>query len=395
MKILYFDIFSGISGDMTLGALLDVGVDFDFLKNQIATLDFNGYDLSFDKKDINGISAGDFDVLIHKHEHVHRHLSHIEQIIDNSSISENAKSISKTIFRHLAFAEAKVHGKSLEEIHFHEVGAIDSIVDIVGTAVCIDKLEVDKIYFGALPTFAGQTKCAHGIIPLPAPAVAELTKGLVYSGEPVDGELVTPTGASILTSVGEQIFGMPMGFKILNVGYGAGKKKFNRPNYLRVFLGEIDECYETSKEVFSNEEKDVLQIEFNIDDMNPELYDNLMDEVFNAGALDVYMTNILMKKSRIGVLVTVIAPTCLLDQISDVIFKNSTTIGIRYQEKKRKCLKREIQKMETEYGVVHVKNTILDGNIINSKLEYEDCKRLAKEYNIPIKQIYNDIKPRG
>ena len=439
MKILYFDIFSGISGDMTVAALLDLGLDFEEFKSEIKSLNLKDYEISLKEKNISGIMSCDFDVKLTKKQHIHRNLNDIKTLIEKSNISENAKKITLKIFVRLALSEAKVHGTSIEEIHFHEVGAIDSIIDIVGCAICIDKLNIDAIFFGDLPSFYGEIECTHGIIPLPAPAVADLTLGLQFSGESEKGELVTPTGASILTALGNQIKSLPSGTKTLKIGYGCGKKKFTRPNYLRVILGEIDileekyteklisddfpkishqinnnnhlyennhkhdhnHSHEHEHEDFSNNKKntlkscenlEIVEIEFNIDDMNPELYENLMEQLFSAGALDVFMTNIIMKKSRPAIMFTVIAPYELKDKIAEIIFKNSTTIGIRYEKKDRICLEREIVETDTVYGKIRVKNTIFNGKIINSKPEYEDCKAIAESKNITLKEVYNKIK---
>ena len=434
MKVLYFDTFSGISGDMTVASLLDLGVDFEYFKSQITTLDISGYLLSLEKKNIDGIMVSDFDVVLTAHHHEHRGLWDIKKIIVNSKITGNAKNIAMKIFTRLAMSESRVHGVSVDEIHFHEVGAVDSIIDIVGVAICIDKLGVEAVFYGDLPVFFGEINCAHGLISLPAPAVADLTSGLIFSGEPENGELVTPTGAAILTAVGHQVK-ILTNIKSACNGYGAGKKKFTRPNYLKVTLGEIKQldkiyrnkllatescCLEkmgfTSKFEYdcdcdkqtykehkyinhfedfhkhtSDEKREIVQIEFNIDDMNPELYENLLEELFDAGALDAFMTNVVMKKSRTGVVVTVISPYELLDKMSEVIFKNSTTIGIRYHKKDRICLEREIIKMDTIYGKIRVKNTIFKGEIINSKPEYEDCKAVAKAEGISLKEVYNSI----
>lgn len=377
---IYLDLFSGISGDMLCGALLNLGVPFEYLEKELKKLGLDGYELFYEIRNVKGIACGSFDVVCdrtdHSH-HCHNSFSDIISMIDSSLIDEKAKDIAKKVFSVLAEAEAKVHNTDIENLHFHEVGAADSIADIVGGAICLAYLGCEKIYFGKLPSFCGEIKCAHGIIPLPGPAVCELTKGMEWNDLNETGELITPTGAAFLRALGEQTE-----FKgsFSEIGYGCGKRETERGNYSRVFAFES-----------KPEKNTVADIEFNVDDMNPELSEPLMKSLYKAGALDVMFISGMMKKNRMGFLAKVICAKENFEKVTEAIFLNSTTIGIRYTEKDRVCLERKSVLRTTEFGEIKYKETYYKGRKVNSKPEYDDVKKISEEKNIPVKEILNKI----
>lgn len=373
---------------MTIGALLDLGVDQETFLSHLNSLAVPGYKLKITKKLVNGISGTDFDVVIHHHEHddhhhPHRNLETIEKIINNSGIEEKAKSLAKRIFHTIARSEAKIHGKEINRVHFHEVGAIDSIVDIVGAAICLTSLNPDKIYASPLHVGSGTVKCAHGILPVPAPATADILRNIPVYATDVTGELVTPTGAAIIKTIADTFGPLPQ-MKIQQTGYGSGKKSFAIPNLLRVFRGE-----ETDEQPLSVDR--LMMLETNIDDMNPEVYSHLIPLLFEQGALDVFMTNIIMKKGRPGILLHVLCEEQDCYKFEEVIFSETSTLGIRRISVDRASLDRKIIKIETEFGEVQAKAAIKNGKFLKIAPEYEDCKRLAKQKNIPLKAVYEAV----
>ncbi len=389
-KILYFDCFAGISGDMTIGALIDLGVDKDELLTQLKSLNLPGYELKITQKLVNGISGTDFDVIINHHSHdhddhhhPHRNLKTIEAIIDNSGIEPDAKDLSKQIFGTIARSEAKVHGKSVDEIHFHEVGAIDSIVDIAGAAICVSILKPDKVISSALHVGSGTVKCAHGILPVPAPATVDILKGVPVYSTDVTGELVTPTGAAIIKTIAERFGSLPA-MTIQKTGYGSGKKEFKIPNLLRVFWGEESEDDKIRVDK-------LIMLETNIDDLNPETYSYLVPLLFEQGALDVFLANIIMKKGRPGILLNVLCNPQDVQNYETIIFNETSTLGIRRISVDRSCLDREFMEIETKHGPVKAKAAIRNGKILKISPEYEDCKRLAKEKKVPLKTVYESV----
>ncbi len=378
---IYLDLFSGISGDMLCGALLNLGVPFEYLKAELGKLNLDGYKIEYSIKHINGIASGDFSVIVdrtdHK-EHSHNSLNQIINLIENSSIKEKAKDMAKAVFNALAIAEAKVHNTDIENIHFHEVGAVDSIVDIVGGAICLDYLNISNLYFSDLPSFHGEIVCAHGILPLPAPAVCELTQGMKWNSLNFEGELITPTGASFLKALGVQKSFTNMVFH--KIGYGCGKKETERGNYLRAFLIE-EICGDNT----------IFDIEFNVDDMSPELHEPLMKALYEQGALDVMIFSGMMKKGRVGVLVKVLCYEEQFEAITETIFKNSTTIGFRYSVKDRVCLERRSVIKHTDLGDIEYKETLYKGKVINSKPEYECLKTLSEKHSLSLKEILSKL----
>ena len=430
MKILYYDCFSGISGDMNLGALLDLGIEEKYLITELKKLRLAGYEIKVSRDSRKGIEGTKVDVILQEHHHDnhnnnqkehhghhneeghehmhnddnnkhnhhdHRNLKDIEEIIDCSGLNDKVKVLSKKMFMKVAQAEAKVHGKSLYEVHFHEVGAIDSIVDIVGAAICLNYLEVDKIMSSSIELGGGFVKCAHGIIPVPAPATAEILKGIPVKLGAVPFETTTPTGAAILaTNVDE--FKDDKNFIINKIGYGIGNRDTEIPNVLRVMLvEEIDKPIahkSESNQIHSTEcdnEAEQQIIECNIDDMNSELYDYIIEKLFTEGALDVYLTPIIMKKGRPSVKISVLCKEDELQKIKEILFRETTTFGVRSFKVHKTMLERRFTKASTSYGQVTIKEAYYNGKKIKSKFEYEECKKIAQSRGIPISEVYEKL----
>jgi uncharacterized protein (TIGR00299 family) protein len=379
MKILYFDCFSGISGDMTLAALIDLGLPPATLQMELAKLGLKDYELKISRGSRSGIGAMGLEVGVGKgKEQTHRHFSHIRRMIEESALGQEVKTISLKIFHRLAEGEAKVHGQDIEEVHFHEVGAVDSIIDIVGTAIGIQFFQPDRILSSDLPLGRGFVECQHGRLPLPAPATVEILKGYPIQSVSLEGELVTPTGAAIVSSLSTGVTAFPS-MKMDRVGYGMGKKEFpDRPNLLRLVFGEGTGDYESDR---------VIVIESNIDDMNPEFYGFLMEKLFAHGALDVSLNPLIMKKNRPGTLLRVIAGEKDAEALAEAILRESTTLGVRLYGVNRRKLPRQIKEVETAYGKVRVK---VSGGI-RFQPEYEDCRRIALEKGIPIQDVYQEV----
>ena len=377
MKILYFDCFSGISGDMTLAALLDMGLPQEQLRLELEKLELKNYGLNIFKSNRKGISAAGVEVTAGPGKESHRHFSDIRRIIESSSLQTGVKRTSLAIFQRLAEAEAKIHAQGVEDVHFHEVGAVDSIVDIVGTAIGIEFFQPGEILSSELPMGRGFVQCEHGRLPLPAPATLEILKGFPLKGGEMEGELVTPTGAAIVATLSSRVTSFPL-MTPEKIGYGMGKKDLaDRPNLLRLVLGE-------AREAFLTDSANV--IEANIDDMNPEFYDYLMERLFEHGALDVSLSPLLMKKNRPGTLLRVIARGSETDALSDLILRESTSLGVRSYAVHRKKLQREIKEIDTKYGRIRVK---ISGDL-RFQPEYEDCKRVALEKGVPIQEVYQE-----
>jgi uncharacterized protein (TIGR00299 family) protein len=382
MKILYFDCFSGISGDMAVGALLDAGADEKVLLEGLKQLKADGYRISIEKKLKNGISGTDFSVLLedqHNHEHVHRNMGDIERIINDSGLNERVRKLSIRMFRLVAEAEGRIHGKPAEEVHFHEVGAIDSIIDIVGTAICIDNLAADRIVFSSLPLSKGFVKCQHGVFPLPAPATLEILKGVPVYFTDVNFELVTPTGAAIAKGLADE-FGIEGELEAERIGYGIGKREYEIPNLLRVVL--FNTCGEKSDKV--------VEIETNIDDMTAEQMGSAVEKLFSEGALDVFFTPVFMKKNRPGTKLTVLCPPEKKDALVRMMLTHTSTFGVRISYMERSVLDRETAAIDTEFGIIRCKVGKLDGKILKYSPEYEDCKAASEKYGRPVADIYNE-----
>ncbi len=414
MKILYYDCFCGISGDMNLGAMVDAGVDGDYLIRELSKLPLDGeYKINIKKGMKNGITGTKVDVIlthgghvdndsheIHSHHdkhnhhhhidhdhndehnhHHHRNLKDIEDIINRSTLNDRVKKSSINMFKRIAEAEGKVHGKPAGEVHFHEVGAVDSIVDIVGAAIALDYLRVDKVMASSVQVGGGFVTCAHGIIPVPAPATVEILKNIPVKSGIVPFETTTPTGAAILA---ENVleFTDKIDFLIEKIGYGLGNRELDIPNVLRVYIGEKKDGEDIEEQYI---------IEANIDDMNPELYSFVEERLFEAGALDVFTTPVIMKKGRPAVKLSILTDKMKEHDVVDIMFRETTSIGIRKMKVEKIMLKRDVSTLHTRYGDVRIKKSYYKGEMVKYKAEYEDCKRLAIENNIPIAGVYREI----
>ncbi len=384
MRVLYFDCFAGISGDMTIGALIDLGIDVESLKHQLASLGLSGYEIKIDRVERSGIAATKFDVEVEATPQPARHLADIREIINNSKLTELARSRSLRAFERLAEAEARAHGTTADKVHFHEVGAVDSIIDIVGAMIGFEMLGVDRFISSPLRVGYGSVRAAHGLLPVPAPGTAEILRGApIYAGE-LEGEFVTPTGAAIVMTLCES-FGVLPGMSINRIGYGAGSRNpAGFPNALRLVLAESSEEGSQSRENQLSHEPEnlVVVIETNIDDMNPQAYEYVIKQAFKLGALDVFITPVQMKKSRPGVVLTVLSEQPSSNSIIDMLLAQTTTLGVRYYEAKRRILAREVEMVETEYGSVRVKVATSGGRTLHFQPEYEDCARLAEAVGV-------------
>ena len=382
MRILYYDCFAGISGDMNLGAMVDLGVDPDYLKTELQKLNIEGFHLKIQKDIRRGVSGIKATVVIENPENEkHRHLRHVEELVNQSSLSPDVKAMSLKIFDLIAVAEGKVHDISKERVHFHEVGALDSIADIVGAAICLDYLKVDKVMSSPIQLGGGMVKCAHGIMPVPAPATALIVQNVPVKTGLVQHEATTPTGAAILVATVDE-FSEKIDFQIQKTAYGIGQRDVSEvPNVLRVYLSESN----TAADDTSLEE--AWMLECNIDDMNPEWYDNLFGKLFEAGASDVFLTPIIMKKSRPAIMLSVLCSKNVAPEMKSIIFNNSTTIGLREYPVTKTVLKRQEKEIETELGKVRVKCSYFQGKEIRFKPEFEDLKKLATLHGLSLNEV--------
>lgn len=466
MKILYYDCFCGISGDMNLAALLDLGVPKEYLMEEISKLKLESeYEIKIEKAAKHGITGTRVDVILkahndihdlsthhnhensilgthghehnhshnnindshhinednisqnhshehnhsheninedhhhhndehshsheenhnrvhtNNHEHHHRNLKAIENIINSSELNDKVKELSLDMFMKVAEAEAKVHGKTLYEVHFHEVGAIDSIVDMVGAAICLDYLKVDKIMASPVQVGGGFVKCAHGLMPVPAPATVEILKNIPINTGIVPFETTTPTGAVIIAA-NVQEFTSKIDFSIKKVAYGIGHRDLEIPNVLRVYLGEEEATPKIEEQYI---------LETNIDDMNPEFYEYVEEKLFQIGALDVFKTSIFMKKGRPGVKLSVLITEKIEQDALEIIFKETTSIGVRKYKVEKIMLSREFSKVKTQYGDITIKKSYYKGKLVKYKPEYEECKSIAKEKNITLDSVYKEV----
>lgn len=383
MKTAYFDCFSGISGDMILGALVDAGAPLDKLKEGLAHLNLDGYNIIATTVLKKGIRATKVDVIIEPHDFPERPLKDLRNIILDSTLDVTVKNKSIAIIQRIAAAEALVHNCPVEEIHFHEVGHIDTIIDVVGSVYCFQLLGIERVVASPMDTGSGHIEISHGIVPIPAPVTAELLKGVTVYSSGINRELTTPTGAAIITSFASAFASLPE-MKLLSVGYGAGGWELGeKANILRVLIGEDN---------YACEEDEVILIETNIDDMNPQIYEYVMEKLFAAGALDVYLTQTIMKKSRPGHLLSIVTKTDKLSDIKKLLFQETTTLGLRINRISRSTLKREIKEITLPQGKVRVKVSSGPDGIVNIVPEYEDCKKIAVETGIPLKDIIDLAK---
>ncbi|MFP4379244.1 MAG: nickel pincer cofactor biosynthesis protein LarC [Candidatus Sumerlaeia bacterium] len=425
MKTLYLSCFAGISGNMTLGALIDLGLPENKLKEELAKLKVGGYHIDVRRVIKQGISSvyvdvvlgdGDTDGYGHGHGHAHRHghdhdhghshdhehhpdhghthdhghsqehkhgdfrnLSVIRKLIDESDLDPVVKDRSKAVFLRLAKAEAKVHGTTIDKVHFHEVGALDTIVDIVGSVFGLHYLGVEKVIASRVRTGAGFVQCAHGQMPVPAPATAELLQGIPnYQGD-IEKEMTTPTGAVLLAELCDGFGDMPEGFISKKTGYGAGGWDLEIPNVLRAQLGEL-----------AAERGPVDRIEIiecNIDDANPQIYEHVIEILLEEGALDVWLTPIIMKKGRPAITLSILAPNSLRDKLEEIIFSETSSIGLRYYPVERTIADRSIETVDLPWGRVRVKISRHKGKVCNISVEYDDCRHRAMESGIPLKEV--------
>lgn len=385
-RILYYDCFAGISGDMNLGALIDLGVDPEYLKSELEKLNIEGFHLEIGRDIRKGISGTKATVIIENPDNEkHRHLRHIKDIINNSLLSAEVKDKSLAIFMLIAEAEAKIHNIDIEKVHFHEVGALDSIADIVGAAICQDFLEVDTIISSPVQLGGGFVNCAHGMMPVPAPATAEILKGIPVKTGLVDYEATTPTGAAILAATVNQ-FSSSQDFKIIKTGYGIGNFDKDIPNVLRVYLAES-----TSEKIEDLFIEEAIMLECNIDDMNPEWFEHVSQLLFDAGASDVFLTPLIMKKSRSANKLSILGHVYDADKMKELIFYHTSSIGIREYRVIKSMLRREEVSVNTKYGAVTVKKSYYGGRIVNEKPEYEQCRKLAEKFGVSLAEIQKEV----
>ena len=451
MKALYVEPFAGISGNMLLGALLDAGVPFTYLQEEFAKLHLGNYELVYKSVNKSGIQAQYFNVVLpdehehhhdhnhehghehghhhghehdhawmhahgiahshdhehvheehcshvhhhkhehshdyhtHQHHHEHRNLHDIEEILDSSELSQEVIAKAKEVFLAIAKAEAKVHGSSVEEIHFHEVGAIDTIIDVVGNILSLQYLGIEKIFTAPVNTGFGFVECAHGQMPVPAPATAELLQGMPQYRGTVDKEMTTPTGAALLRVLAVPVQEVPAGFTVVKIGYGAGTRDVSIPNVLRVNVGTYEENVLPGGKDTGFET--LIMLECNIDDMNPEILPYVLDRLLEAGARDAWLQPVIMKKGRPAQTLKVLCQEPVLQKLQQIMFMETTTLGIRRYPVTRIALERRWRDADTPWGRVRVKEGLLDGQVINSVPEFEDCKRVAQESGQPLKAV--------
>jgi pyridinium-3,5-bisthiocarboxylic acid mononucleotide nickel chelatase len=379
--IAYFDCFSGISGDMVLGALVDAGADLRAIERELRKLGLENWNISADKVERGAILATHVKVETQE-DHHHRGLSDILKRVEGANLAPRASERARKIFTRLAEAEAKIHQIPVEKVHFHEVGAVDSIIDIVGAAIGFELLGIDEFACSAFDVGAGQVRTAHGLLPVPAPATAELLRGAPVYSSGIARELVTPTGAAIATTLSTRFAETPE-MTLRAIGYGAGSADLKeKPNVLRLLIGE-----NAVAEPGEHWDAPVTVIETNLDDMSPQIYGYFVERALEAGALDVFSAPVQMKKNRPGLLVTLLAEPANVSRLIDLIFRETTTIGVRTHEVRRKTLDREFLPVTTPFGEVRMKISRMNGSILNAAPEYDDCRRIAAECGIPLKQV--------
>lgn len=398
MEILYYDCFSGISGDMNLSAMIDLGVPSQHLIDELKKLNVEGYHIRINKEVKMGISGTKASVDIdlqehghghghghghnhtHAHEHEHRTFKEIRALINLSSLAEEVKKTSIDIFEKVAVAEAKIHNKSVDNVHFHEVGAVDSIVDIVGAAICFHYLKPQKVLCSTIELGGGFVHCAHGKFPVPAPATIEILKNIPVKLGTVKSETTTPTGAAILATLVDEFTDSP-GFKVSTTAYGIGHKDFDIPNVLRVHSGSQAKLSKNKAQI----------IECNIDDMPAEHFGYIVDLLLDAGAQDVYLTPIIMKKTRPATKISVLCDASSEQHLSDILLKESTTLGLRCFPVEKTILDRRVETIHSDYGNIDVKIALYNGSSLKFKPEYEQCRLAAKKHHVPIMQIMEEV----
>jgi uncharacterized protein (TIGR00299 family) protein len=385
MKIAYFDCFSGISGDMVLGALVDAGADIARIEAELRKLPVTGWTISAEKVKRNGIGATY--VRVETSEQTkHRHLSQILGMIDGAGLTPRVAQRARSIFECLGEAEARIHQTSIEKVHFHEVGAVDAIVDIVGACVGFELLGIEEFACGPINVGAGRVNTAHGVLPVPAPATADMLRQATTYSTGIEKELATPTGAAILAGTTTKYGPLPM-MTVAKIGYGAGTAELaEQANVLRIFVGEA-----AAREASAGWNETVTVIEANVDDMNPQIYAYFSQKALEAGALDVFSTPVQMKKNRPGLLLTILCESAKVDAMSELLFRETTTIGVRAHETRRRILARDSVTVQSKFGGdVRIKVAHLNGDIVNAQPEFEDCQRLAAAAGVPLRQVMAD-----
>jgi pyridinium-3,5-bisthiocarboxylic acid mononucleotide nickel chelatase len=387
MKLAYFDCFSGISGDMTLGALIDAGCDVARLRSDLGALQVSGWEVSAEKVWKNGMAATHAKVKT-EDQQKHRSLTDILEILKQSQLASRVRDRASAIFQKLGEAEARVHDVPLEKIHFHEVGAVDAIVDIVAACIGFDALGIEKFACSPLNVGGGTAKMAHGVLPVPAPATANLLQGKPTYSNGVQRELVTPTGAAIVATLCDR-FGPQPAMTVSAIGYGAGTADLEgQPNVLRIMIGE------SAEKAVPGYDEEISVIEANLDDMNPQIYGYFLERALGAGALDVYTTPVQMKKNRPGTLLTVLCKPQDTNTLTSLIFAETTTFGVRTTTAQRRTLPREHVSVSTTYGDVRIKLSRVNGRILHVSPEFDDCRKLAVEKNVPLQQVINEALRR-
>lgn len=380
VRIAYLDCATGISGDMMVAALVDAGVEFEALEEVVASLQLDGVSIAIEEVMRGGFRGKKLHIT-HPEQHAHRHLSDIRQILSRSNIlSDEQRALAMSIFEEVARAEAQVHGSTPEKIHFHEVGAIDSILDITLAAVGFDLLDVDDIVSSPIPTGSGSVTIAHGVCAVPTPGTAELLKGIPTAQVPIEAELTTPTGAAIVRALVSRFSKTLPAMTVESIGYGAGTKEFrDRANLLRLVVGEVTP---------SPQIEEVILLQTNLDDVSPEIIGHTCEVLIDAGALDVYTTPIQMKKGRPGVMLSVLCDHEYVDDLEARLFAETGTLGIRRQTIERSVRERNTYTVETDWGPIEGKLAWREGESITFKPEYEDCARVAEEQQVPLREVY-------
>ena len=384
MRIAYFDCIAGISGDMALGAFIDAGADADEIRSQIASVPIEPFELELEQVETHSLQATR--VLVHAQATgVIRTYSSIRNMLDQASLGSDVRNTAQRIFRRLAEAEARVHRKEVDLVTFHEVGAVDSVVDIVGVAAALSLLGIERVFSSPIPTGLGMVRTEHGLMPIPGPAVTELLRGAPLYSRGVTAELVTPTGAAILAAVAEGYGDLPR-IRVEATGYGAGQQELDFPNVLRILVGEEQERTLSAAPSAPGE----VLLETNVDDLNPEIYEFVLERLFAAGAQDAWLTPMVMKKSRPAVTVSVLCSTEREASIRHVLFRETGTLGVRVTPVTKHALEREMIKVETTHGPVAVKVGYLEGRRVSVSPEFEDCARVAREAGVPAREVYQE-----
>jgi uncharacterized protein (TIGR00299 family) protein len=379
MNVAYFDCFAGASGDMILGALVDAGLEPEKLRDALVGLPLRDWELRARRVVRGGLAATHVEVIA-QHDMPTRRYEDLVGLLNASELGSEVKESGERILRRIAEVESRLHHHSLEEVHLHELGGVDTLVDVIGAVAGLELLNVGAIYVSALPMGSGVVNTRHGTLPLPAPAVVELVRGVPIRAVDIQAELVTPTGAAILTTLAHSYATFPP-MTLTHIGYGAGTRELPIPNVLRVLIGAPDKADGATYEP-------LVMLETNIDDMNPQMYDYVMARLFESGALDVWLTPVQMKKNRAGTLLSVLCPPQTEVHITKLLFEETTTLGVRRREVQRAALARETISVTTEFGPVHVKIAWLEGRVLRAKPEYDDCRKLAEEHHVPLIEVY-------